>query len=273
MIRHPLLLLAAKADEEGAHPVYHVAVRNLLRAGPLPQAVQSTLRADLPWMSAIAFTPEQLGFASIDDAAAAIEASNLYIRRTNHIDRVKGQIVQAPFVEEGAHVDARAELTGGVYVSRGVFIAPTAIVRMDEKDALEPLIIGEDTNLQDEVLVHAHDGRIGARCIVAHNAILHGAKLGDDVTVYIKAIVDTGAEIGDGAFIDAGAYVGRGVRVPPGRYVRPLQAVCTTADADALPPVEAAHRHMQAEVLRMNRDHARHYERAQREALTAALAS
>lgn len=273
MVRHPLTLLAAVADEAEAHPVYHVAIRNLLRAGPLLPAVQSVLRADLPWMSAVSYRPEDLGFDSIDSAARAIAAASPRIRRTNHVDRAKGLVLQAPFVEAGAHVDARAELTGGVYVSRGAFIAPEAIVRMDEKTTLEPLFIGEDTNLQDEVMVHADQGSIGARCIVAHNAILHGARLGDDVTVYIKAVIDTGASLGDGAFIDAGAYVGRGVAIPPGRYVRPLQAVCSTADAELLPPVLADHREMQASVLAHNRAHARHYMRAQREALTSALSS
>jgi carbonic anhydrase/acetyltransferase-like protein (isoleucine patch superfamily) len=271
MHRHPLALLAAVADEPNAHPVYHRAIKNLLLAGPIPSSVQSMLRGDLPWMSAVWRSPEELGFGSIDEAAAGIALASARVRRTNHLDRARGRVLQAPFVEEGAHVDARAELTGGIYVSRGVFIAPQAIVRMDEKTGLEPYFIGEESNLQDEVLVHADGGSLGARCIVAHNAILHGAHLDDDVTVYIKAVIDTGASLGAGVFVDAGAYVGRGVAVPPGRYIRPLQAVCSVADAEALPLVEEGHRQMQAAVLAHNREHARHYERAQREALTEAL--
>lgn len=272
MMRNPLVLLAARAEEHGAHPLYHGALHNLLRLGPLSPAVLGSLRADLPWVSAVGFSPRELGFASLDEAAAAIQAADFTVRRTNHIDRSSGRILQVPFIEEGAHVDARAELTGGVYVSRGVFIAPEAIVRMDEKARLEPLFIGEDTNLQDEVLVHADQGRIGARCIVAHNAIVHGAQLGDDVTVYIKAVVDTGSSVGSGAFLDAGAYVGRGVHVPENRYVPPLRAVCTSEEATALPTVQEQHRAMQTHVLEHNRIHARRYERAQREAITAALA-
>ncbi|TVQ99013.1 MAG: hypothetical protein EA398_12725 [Deltaproteobacteria bacterium] len=271
MIRHPLRYLAAAADLPRAHPIYHRAVRRALDTGRLTASVRAELRSDLPYMSALTFTPEMLGFDSLDAAAAAIAAGDERMRGTNHVDRERGLIIQAPFVEEGAHVDSRAELTGGIHVSRGVFIAPEAIVRMDEKSGLAPMVIGPESNIQDEALVHADHVAIGARCIVAHDAVVHGAKLADDVTVYIKAIVDTGAVVGPGTFLDAAAYVGRGVTIPPERYVAPMTAVTSDEIARSLPPIDDGHRRMRADVLAHNAEHAQRYVRGQFDALAEIL--
>lgn len=271
MMRHPLDLLAAAADHPLAHPLYHKGVRRALDAGRLTPALRADIRAEVPWMSALSYTPADLGFETLDDAAKAIEAADERVRFTNHIDRVRGRILQAPFFEEGAHVDARAELTGGVWVSRGVFIAPEAIVRMDEKSGLAPMIIGPDSNIQDEALVHADHAAIGARCIVAHDTVIHGATLEDDVTVYIKAIVDTDAHVGAGCFLDAACYIGRGVTLPPDRYVGPMQAVRSDDEARALPEITPEHRAMREHVLLHNRGHAIRYVRGQHDALAPLL--
>ena len=259
MWRHPLSLLAAKADLPNAHPLYHRGVAALLARSASPMPTPGILRAELPWITATRHTPEELGFGDLGQVRAALAASSPEAQATNHIDEGEGVVWQVAFVEAGAYVDARAELTGGVYVSAGVFMAPQAIVRMDEKSGLEPFVIEPHANLQDEVLIHANGGHVGSRCIVAHDAVIHGAWLEEDCTVYIKAIVDTGAHLGAGCFLDAAAYVGRGVRVPPRRYISPKQAVCTQEEADALPEMSAAQWAMHEEVIAHNRAHAERY--------------
>lgn len=271
MLRHPLRLLALTGDCPRAHSLYHQLPSRLQRQGRLERRLRADLRSDFPWMTALSFLPEEMGYRSLDEIAEVLERAPVEVQRTNRVDRESGRILQFPFIEEGAYIDARAELSGGIYVHAGVFIAPEAIVRMDEKFSLVPLVIGEGTNIQDEVLVHADAAAIGARCIVAHDAVVHGAVLEDDVTVYIKVVVDTNAHVGRGAFLDAGAYVGRGVTIPEGRYVGPLTAVRTQEEAQALPQVTPEQRAMREEVHAHNLAHARHYVEGQRTAIQETL--
>jgi carbonic anhydrase/acetyltransferase-like protein (isoleucine patch superfamily) len=92
--------------------------------------------------------------------------------------------------------------------------------------------------------------------IVAHQAIVHGAVLQDEVTLYIQATADgAGTQIGRGSFLNQGSYVGKGIKVPPGRHVAPGQKVLTQKEADQLPPVPEQLVGIQKHVLELNRLH------------------
>ncbi len=210
-------------------------------------------------LEAIAFSPEELGFTSLEQAQASLEQASASIQKTNRIDLQQGLIWQFPFIEEGSYVDAQARLIGGIYLHQEIFIAPFACIRMDEKYCLEPLEIFETTNIQDHVLIHAQPTQIGPSCIIAHSALLHGCTLGRGVTVYLKSVIDTGATISDGCFIDACAYIGRNVCVPSDRYIEPYASVLTNEAAEALPQVTDQQREIQAEVLQANASHVKKY--------------
>ena len=95
---------------------------------------------------------------------------------------------------------------------------------------------------------------------MAHQSIVHGAVVEDDVTIYIQAVVDGGGTvIGKGAFLHQGSYVGKGVRIPEHRYVAPGQRVLTQAEADALGPIPEALLHVRAHVLELNDAHVKRY--------------
>jgi carbonic anhydrase/acetyltransferase-like protein (isoleucine patch superfamily) len=188
------------------------------------------------------------------DAEKWLAAQPDTVRRVTFIK--DGEVFQRPHVDAGAFVDPTAQLIGGVYVSAGCFIGPYAVVRLDEKPGPAPLIIGRDSNLQDFALIHADTIRIGDRVIVAHQAVVHGAEVDDDVTIYIQAVVDGGGTIvGRGAFLHQGCYVGKGIHIAPGRYVEPGQRVLTQAEADSLVEVPEALKAIRAKVLEHNRLH------------------
>lgn len=254
-----------------SHRLYHHDWENTFSNVDAMHDPVRRVYAALPRLQAVAFRPDELGFASIEAVEEALKIASEGARVTNRIDRENGLVLQLPFVEDHAFVDGMADLFGGVYISTGCFVGPAASIRLDEKTSLEPLVIGRDTNLQDHVIVHAHPGGIGSRVIIAHDAVVHGCVLEDDVTVYIKAIVDTGAYISQGVFIDAGAYVGRNVRVPPNRYVAPMRTVLSSDEAAGLPEVNEEHRAMQKLVLRMNVEHTRRYLREQYERVNDAM--
>jgi hypothetical protein len=78
------------------------------------------------------------------DPRAWLEAQFPAVKRGTRIDG-NGVVWQHPFVAPGAYVDPSAMLLGGVIVGSGCYVGPCAVIRLDEKPSVEPLIIGEET--------------------------------------------------------------------------------------------------------------------------------
>lgn len=136
---------------------------------------------------------------------------------------------QAPQVAPSAYVDQAANVIGAVAIGARSSIWPTVTLRGD----LEPITVGEDTNIQDGSVVHTDIGFptvIGDRVSVGHSAVIHGCVLEDDCLIGIGAIVLTGARIGRGSVVAAGALVPEGMQVPAdtlvmGTPAKPRRAV------------------------------------------------
>ena len=181
------------------------------------------------------------------------------VRRVTYVDP-EGVLMQKPVIEEGTYVDPSAFLIGGMILRSGCYIGPQAVIRLDENNVAEPLVLGVESNIQDFALVHSNTTKIGERVIVAHQAIVHGAVVEDDAALYIQAVADGGGTvIGKGSFLNQGSYVGRGVKVPPGRHVEPGRTVLTQAEADALPAVPEAVEDVRLRVLEMNKLHVKRH--------------
>ena len=89
-----------------------------------------------------------------------------------------------------------------------------AVMRGDS----ERITVGADSNLQDQVVLHADPGFpccIGERVTVGHGAIVHGATVENDVMVGMRATILNGAVIGEGSIVAAGALVTEGKVFPP----------------------------------------------------------
>jgi carbonic anhydrase/acetyltransferase-like protein (isoleucine patch superfamily) len=174
-----------------------------------------------------------------------------------------GALYQIPSVHPESFVDPTALLFGGVILGRRCYVGPYAVVRLDEKPDPAPLVVGDGSNIQDGAVVHSTSQGIGARVIVAHQSIVHGATVEDDVTIYIQAVADGGGTVlGRGSFLHQGSYVGKGIRLAPGRYVAPGRKILTQAEADALPDVPEALLHVRAHVLELNAAHVDCHKRA-----------
>lgn len=126
-------------------------------------------------------------------------------------------------------------------IPESVFVAPTASIigqaRFGENASAfygvsvradtEAISIGEGTNLQDNVVVHADPGfpaSIGNRVSVGHSAVVHGCTIEDDCLIGMSATIMNGATIGAGTLVAAGAVVLEGTRVPPGSLVAGVPA-------------------------------------------------
>lgn len=114
-----------------------------------------------------------------------------------------------------AWVAPGAVLAGRVTVGARSSIWFGCVLRGD----LEPITIGEETNVQDLTVVHV-DRRcpavIGDRVTVGHRAVVHGCTVEHDVLVGMGAVLLSGCRIGAGALVAAGAVVREGFAVPSG---------------------------------------------------------
>jgi carbonic anhydrase/acetyltransferase-like protein (isoleucine patch superfamily) len=121
-------------------------------------------------------------------------------------------------VDDSAFVAPSAILEGQVRVGARASIWPLAVLRGDS----DTITVGEDTNVQDGVVMHADPGfpaTLGSRVTVGHRAVVHGAQVDDDCLVGIGAILLNGVHLGAGSLVGAGAVLTEGMQVPPGSVV------------------------------------------------------
>ncbi|MHC5057573.1 MAG: carbonic anhydrase [Planctomycetota bacterium] len=167
-----------------------------------------------------------------------------------------------PDVHGSAYVHPLASVIGAVTVGRRVMVSPAASIRGDEG---APIYIGDFSNVQDGVVMHAletsHEGKpvkahmvevagaeyavyVDVRVSLAHQAQVHGpALVGHDTFIGMQALVFN-ARVGGDCVIEPGAKVfGREgvITIPDGRYVKVGQIVTTQAEADALPEADSGY--------------------------------
>ena len=109
-----------------------------------------------------------------------------------------------------------AVVVGEVTMGDNCTVWFNAIVRGD----VHSITIGNDTNIQDGAVIHCTYQKakttIGSKVSIAHNAIVHGCTVEDNVLIGMGAIIMDDAVIGKGSVIAAGAVVLPGTVVEPG---------------------------------------------------------
>ena len=114
-----------------------------------------------------------------------------------------------------AFVAENATVRGYVTVGKGSSIFFGAVVRSE----LVPITIGEDTNIQDNCILHTDAGfplTVGSGCTIGHGAILHGCTVGDNTLIGMGTTVLNGAVIGRDCIVGAGSLVPQGMVIPDG---------------------------------------------------------
>jgi carbonic anhydrase/acetyltransferase-like protein (isoleucine patch superfamily) len=126
-----------------------------------------------------------------------------------------------------------ASVIGRVILKKNASVWFGAVLRADS----DPLIIGENSNIQDNAVLHTDPGvrfEIGANVTVGHRAMIHGAVIGDQSLIGIGAILLNGARIGRNCIIGAGALVTEGKSIPDGSLAvgAPARVVREVTDAE-----------------------------------------
>lgn len=137
-----------------------------------------------------------------------------------HILSVDGK---APRIGEEVYLAPTAAITGDVVMEKGASAFYGVSVRGDS----DRIVVGEGTNLQDNVVLHTDKGApciLGSGVSVGHGAVVHGCRVGDGALVGMSSTVMSGAVIGEGSLVAAGAVVLEGTEAPPRSLVAGVPA-------------------------------------------------
>ena len=122
----------------------------------------------------------------------------------------------SPVFGKNVFVADNAALIGDVSLGDDCSIWYGAVLRGD----VGSIVLGDRVNVQDGAVMHATNRkssvRTGNDVSVGHNAIVHGAIIGNDVLIGMGAVVMDNAVVPDGTVIAAGAVVLAGTVLEPG---------------------------------------------------------
>lgn len=122
----------------------------------------------------------------------------------------------APIFGNNCFLADNATVVGEVVMGDNCTVWFNAVVRGD----VHSITIGNNTNIQDGAVIHCTYQKaktvIGSNVSIAHNAIVHGCTVEDNVLIGMGAIIMDDAVIGEGSVIAAGAIILPKTVVEPG---------------------------------------------------------
>jgi len=130
----------------------------------------------------------------------------------------------------------RLEIAADVWIAPGAILVGRVAIGAHSsvwygcvlRGDLEPIRIGERTNVQDLTVIHVDEGmpvEIGHRVTIGHRCVIHGCVIGDEALIGMGAVLLSGCRIGKGALVAAGAMVREGFVVPDGTVAAGVPAV------------------------------------------------
>ncbi|MDZ8053880.1 MAG: ribulose bisphosphate carboxylase small subunit [Aulosira sp. ZfuVER01] len=166
-----------------------------------------------------------------------------------------------PTIHETTFVHPFSKVIGDVRIGANVIVAPGTSIRADEGT---PFFIGENTNIQDGVVIHGlEQGRvigddqdqysvwIGKNASITHMALIHGpAYVGDNSFIGFRSTVFN-ARVGAGCIVMMHALI-QDVEIPPGKYVPSGAIITNQQQADRLPDVQAQDQEFTHHVVGIN---------------------
>jgi carbonic anhydrase/acetyltransferase-like protein (isoleucine patch superfamily) len=119
-----------------------------------------------------------------------------------------------PRIHPTALLAPNSTIIGDVVIGPRTSLWPGAVIRGD----YGYIRIGSACSIQDNVVVHcsAEDPTIiGDGVTIAHSAVVHACRVGDECLIGVGAIIFDGASIGKHSILGVGSTVLSGVRIPP----------------------------------------------------------
>lgn len=122
------------------------------------------------------------------------------------------------------------QIHASVFIGQGVVIVGD--VSVGEKSSIwfnstlradtTPVTIGAGTNVQEGCILHADPGFpaiIGDGVTLGHGAIVHGAKVGNNSLIGIRAVVLNGVVVGENCIVGANSLLTQGKEFPAGSLI------------------------------------------------------
>jgi carbonic anhydrase/acetyltransferase-like protein (isoleucine patch superfamily) len=142
---------------------------------------------------------------------------------SDYIEKLAAKVKKA----NGVFIAPNATVIGDVNLGPNVSVWFGAVIRGDS----DSISIGENSNIQDNCVLHVDPGKpvnIGKEVIVGHSAIIHGASIGDNTLIGMRATLLNNVKVGKWCIIGANALLTEGTEVPdysvvlgsPGKVVR-----------------------------------------------------
>jgi carbonic anhydrase/acetyltransferase-like protein (isoleucine patch superfamily) len=121
-----------------------------------------------------------------------------------------------PVIGKDCFLADNATIIGDVIIGNGCSIWFNTVIRGD----VNSIRINNNVNIQDGAVLHTLYQKsvieIGDNVSIAHNAIIHGAKINSNVLIGMGAIIMDHAVIGENSIIAAGAIILSNTIVEPG---------------------------------------------------------
>lgn len=134
-----------------------------------------------------------------------------------------------PKIDEDVWLAPNATVVGDVELGSQSTVWFQAVVRGD----VAPIRVGKRVNIQDGAVIHgtfeSSQTVLDDDASIGHNAIVHGAHVGQGALIGMGAIVMDHAVVGPGAVVAAGAVVLAGTIIGPGELWTGVPAVCKGA--------------------------------------------
>lgn len=123
---------------------------------------------------------------------------------------------KVPQIGNNCYLAETAVIIGDVVIGDDCTIWYGAVIRGD----VHSITIGNNTNVQDNAVIHAtyqkSPTHIGSNVTIAHQAVVHGCTLHDNVMIGIGAVVLDDVVVESNSIVAAGAVVTKGTRIPGG---------------------------------------------------------
>ena len=124
------------------------------------------------------------------------------------------QIAPTAFISEAAYI------VGDVEIGEHSSVWPGVVIRGDTGK----VVIGKYTAIEDNAVIHSGipgnaDTFIGEYCNIAHGAVIHCKRIGNNVMIGINATILHNVEIGNFCLIGAACLVSQDMKVPDHSFV------------------------------------------------------
>lgn len=129
-----------------------------------------------------------------------------------------------------------------VFIGRGAVIVGDVMLEANSsvwfnatlRGDTTPIQVGAGTNIQEGSILHADPDFptvLGVGVTIGHGAVIHGAKVGDNTLIGIRAVLLNGVTVGENCIVGANSLLTQGKVFPPGslimgtpaKVIRPLR--------------------------------------------------